>query len=754
MTEDPWVTLASAGDLLTLRQLLNDLPHEVVLRIAEKAFHEVICANFAGGCVSSPLPSFLTTEFAVSELKFDLNEPYLNVRVLPLLLLAKIAVLDRNQLADTCTRARLLAFRILLLWQKILREPCAVLKDLMDEYAQRIELDELGREEKMQYWLERANALLGYYDYEKCSDYIQRALEISGLNLELAGKMGKRTRFQQRDIAQLVLNADSTASIVHGEDSDVPGNCALNDDTLLEKISLAEGDTETVSLSPIQLAVMLSIFRLERRSEHCDELFMEKADAYLEAIIRQRRCWSVQAAALLARCELERTRNRRVERACAQSELICKLMDGVDDGAPDTVKMKRTGLVLASGLEPFWNAHVIHAETLRSLGCTAEALLIYEKLQMWDCVIDCFKQLGQLEKAEALIRKLLLERPNDSMLYCYLGDITMETSYYDKAIEISNDHNARARKSFGFLMLLRNQFDSAYEHLRRSLELQPIQLGVWFNAGYCAWKLEHYADAVTCYHRCVSFEPEHFEAWNNLSAAYIKLGQKDRARKILQEALKFNYEHPKVWENYLLLCVDTAQFEQAIKAFHRLLDLNKQQKDDEVLEIITNGVLRICEEADDEQSTADAATLKAELIKLFGRVSAVQSLSSKAWKAYASLKQPKDDNVEEAEKYIQLLERALLADSNKPNWGKGAELCCSVLSSAIELATERLRVASLKGGDAVKQAKSRVRMSLKPLITIAKKECGGQEPQDGDEKVVKVKELLEGADKLLLEASQ
>ncbi|KIH58781.1 tetratricopeptide repeat protein [Ancylostoma duodenale] len=627
MTEDPWVSLVSAQDLPTLRRLLSDLPHGIVLQIAGKAFHEVICANFAGGRVSSPLPSFLSTEFAVSELKFDLNEPYLNVRALPLLLLAKIAVLDQNQLMDTNPRARLLAFRILLLWQKILREPCAILKDLMDEYAQRIELDLLEKEERMQYFLERANALLSYYEYEKCSDYIQRALEISGLNLELAGKMGKRTRFQQHDIAQLVLNA----------------------------------------------------------------------------IIRQRRCWSVQAAALLVRCELERTRNRRVERACAQSELICKLMDGVDDETPETVKMMRTDLMLASGLEPFWNAHVIHAETLRSLGCTAisiilqptEALLIYEKLQMWDSVIDCFKQLGQLEKAEALIRKLLLERPNDSMLYCYLGDITMETSYYDKAIEISNDHNARARKSFGFLMLLRNQFDSAYEHLRRSLELQPIQ-----------------------------------------------------------EALKFNYEHPKVWENYLLLCVDTAQFEQAIKAFHRLLDLNKQQKDDEVLEIIARNVLRICDDADDEQSTADAATLKADLVKLFGRVSAVQSLSSKAWKAYASLKRPKDGNVEEAEKYIQLLERALLADSNKPNWSKDLELCCSVLSSAIELATERLRVGSVKGGDAIKQAKSRVRMSLKPLMTIAKKECSGQDPQNNEEKMVKVKELLEEADKLLLEASQ
>ncbi|PIO54846.1 hypothetical protein TELCIR_23779 [Teladorsagia circumcincta] len=68
---------------------------------------------------------------------------------------------------------------------------------------------------------------------------------------------------------------------------------------------------------------------------------------------------------------------------------------------------------------------------------------------------------------------------------------------------MSNDRNARARKSLGNLMVLRKQFESAYEHLRRSLELQPIQ-----------------------------------------------------------EALKFNFEHPKVWENYLLLCVDTAEFDQ------------------------------------------------------------------------------------------------------------------------------------------------------------------------------------------------
>lgn len=94
---------------------------------------------------------------------------------------------------------------------------------------------------------------------------------------------------------------------------------------------------------------------------------------------------------------------------------------------------------MAAGLEPFWAANCVHAETLQSLGCVSEALLLYEKLEMWDCVIECFKQLGQLEKAEALIRRLIEERPNDSMLVCFLGDITMETSYYETAIKMSND---------------------------------------------------------------------------------------------------------------------------------------------------------------------------------------------------------------------------------------------------------------------------------------------------------------------------
>ncbi|PIO57400.1 hypothetical protein TELCIR_21191, partial [Teladorsagia circumcincta] len=110
-----------------------------------------------------------------------------------------------------------------------------------------VERGELDNEDKVVYWLERANSHLIYYDYEKCAACIENALVFSNLNMELAGKLGKRTRFQQRDIAQLVLNT----------------------------IALTEGGDDSSALSPSQLAVVLALYRLERRSEHCDELFMD-----------------------------------------------------------------------------------------------------------------------------------------------------------------------------------------------------------------------------------------------------------------------------------------------------------------------------------------------------------------------------------------------------------------------------------------------------------------------------------------------
>jgi len=55
---------------------------------------------------------------------------------------------------------------------------------------------------------------------------------------------------------------------------------------------------------------------------------------------------------------------------------------------------------------------------------------------MWNEVILCYKSIGQVEKAESLIRKLLLDEPDQPLLHCYLGELSGNPEHYQRAIEV------------------------------------------------------------------------------------------------------------------------------------------------------------------------------------------------------------------------------------------------------------------------------------------------------------------------------
>lgn len=55
---------------------------------------------------------------------------------------------------------------------------------------------------------------------------------------------------------------------------------------------------------------------------------------------------------------------------------------------------------------------------------------------MYDDVVQCYKSLNQLEKAETLVRELIFKDDKNPTYYCVLGDITRNFEYYNKAIEV------------------------------------------------------------------------------------------------------------------------------------------------------------------------------------------------------------------------------------------------------------------------------------------------------------------------------
>jgi len=152
----------------------------------------------------------------------------------------------------------------------------------------------------------------------------------------------------------------------------------------------------------------------------------------------------------------------------------------------------------------------------------------------------------------------------------------------------------------------------------------------------------------------------------------------------LQEALKYNFEHANIWKNVLLLSVDTADFATAIKAFHRLVDLRGKHSDDEILGILVKETLK--RRKNDPEELAAVAVQK-DLVKLFARLAATQSLSAEvcrlefdeasmrvkvmkrfqALRSYALIRRPDEAEKDPIkwDKYLQVLEKALNASTNQ-----------------------------------------------------------------------------------------
>ncbi|GMR42934.1 hypothetical protein PMAYCL1PPCAC_13129 [Pristionchus mayeri] len=740
-------TVSNEEELSVLLDSLSEGERET---LADQLIEQCLAANCTG-LIAATTSSFLES-IGRERAAFGLNKPAAGARCVgAIAVLSRLfPVTEQEKEVKGSTKGLLLHFRFLLLWQLLLNEPAAEIKERIEKMVSlECSCISLSTKERVRIQLEMYHTWMRYYEHEKASESLTAALSISGLRLELTGRMGKRTRYQQKELAQLVL--DLTSSSAYGalspeeedcdEEEDVPVIVANQDDTLLQKVTLTgeESAGPPPPLTSLHLALLLAAAAHERQNEHNDELRLEKCDAFLEQILCRRRSWSMQAAALALRAQLECSSKRRVERACQQMELLVHLQMAVEPCVHDSSRLvQRADLCLAAGLAPLWRMRNSHARILSSLGCVPEALLIFESLEEWDRVVECFKRLGQLEKAEGLLRRLLEERGEEAEILCSLGDITNKREYYDRAIQSSSDRSARAHRSLGMLFLNDRNYAEAYDHFKRSLQLQPIQLGAWFNAGHCAWKQERFQEAVSAYHRCTSLEPEHFEAWNNLAAAYIRMGQKERAARILFEALKYNYEHAKVWENYFLLCVDTQNQRGALLALDRLADLKKKMEDDEAIEALCVQISLI-EDDTIRRETNEAAC------KTLGHLAACQQLSGRQWRAYARLRQPTSSGEGDADKYTTLMEKATAAFNGVQNWHRESPSSLRVLEAALTLARHRLECAEKTGTEsATNQARVRVRMSLRQIVTMLEKVAdeGLELEEDVQKGLAEAKELL------------
>ncbi|KAH9854886.1 tetratricopeptide repeat domain 27 [Lenzites betulinus] len=527
----------------------------------------------------------LVHQKAVAELAYG-GEPAYHLAKAPLFLLLARLLLDTPfQHLQSVPWWRLRTWRI---HQQVLDEPVAVPPEVFTSVAPLLETFAVEPDIAGRLLLEQG-LLEHYVGHDKsAADYFVRAARATQLEYELTGALGKRTKFQQTELTQLVLLAESreradegdsdaaataeTNGEVSGEGASTTGNpseaaaasipetLALNDDTLLEQTAFTSSSAAGTpgsrlsridpaaqpALHPLDQAILLALCLNVKNLSPAHGLTAEQMAPYVARVITHPRNWSVHTMALLLRSRLEAHRTRTAERATLQLQALVEQMPSAD--APLAERLRHIhALVLPSR----WEMEKELALRFLALGVVKSALAVFERLEMWEDVVRCWQAMERGDRAVAIVRDLLegrkaeadtvlergkahsdvrqrrLDAAREAKLWCLLGDIEAEHAFehYTRAWEISKESSGRAMRSLGGYYFARGKFPDAIACLRRAVAINPLLSRSWFILGCACVREEDWEGAREAFVRCVSIDDEDGESWNNLASVYLRMGQ-------------------------------------------------------------------------------------------------------------------------------------------------------------------------------------------------------------------------------------
>ncbi|KAF8592276.1 tetratricopeptide repeat domain 27 [Ramaria rubella] len=436
----------------------------------------------------------------------------------------------------------------------------AGLESLGSYLNQKNQLDLLGR-----FILEQGLLYHLFGNDRVAADHFVRAARATGLEYELTGALGKRTKFQQTELSQLVLLAESRkrgddhiegtaqSTTSSTEPTPLPDTLALNDDTLLEQTEFTSSQpTSSTSrlahlspasqppLHPLDQCILLSLCLNVKNTSPTHGLTSEQMMPYIARVISHPRNWSIHTMTLLLRSRLEATRTRTVERAVLQLQALVDQMPTADSALPE-----RLLYVHDIPLPSKWHLERELAMRFLTLGIVKSALQIFERLEMWEEVVKCWQVMerpqkgiaivydlleGRKEEAEQVLARGKTSRRRDSAreakLWCLLGDLEPEhaRTHYERAWEVSNETSGRAMRSLGGYYYARNEFVEAIPCLRRAAAINPMLSRTWFIMGCALVRLERWEEAREAFARCVVIDDEDGESWSNLASVYLRMG--------------------------------------------------------------------------------------------------------------------------------------------------------------------------------------------------------------------------------------
>ncbi|KAK0531848.1 hypothetical protein OC834_002810 [Tilletia horrida] len=465
--------------------------------------------------------------------------------------------------------------------------------------------------------LERGLAIQRMGREKEAAEQFVLAAKAHGFLYQLSGALGKRTKFQKEEKTQLILLAASDENSFDAQDSErskveekaradgleklpkpedpsqenpanwgwqtapdpeqdpnMPSTYLLNDDTLLEQTTFTSSAPQASNahnsplshldpanqpaLFPVDQCILLALSLSIRNTSPSHGLTASEISAFVSRVLPHPQNWSVHTMALLLRSRLESSRTRTVERSVLQLQALIDQMPTSDSSAKERLKYFH-----ALELPSRWEMQSELAKRYASIGVTRSALEIFERIELWEEVVQCLGSLGRQEEGIEVVKDLLagkkvesdvdisrrkqasaaldsrrverLAYSREAKLWCLLGDLEplKAKEHYEKAWETSRRSSARAARSLGGYCFARDQYSESARWLKAALKTNPLYSRSWFILGCALMRTEQWGDAAIAFSRCTALVEDDGESWNNLASCYLRMGE-NAARRLEQ----------------------------------------------------------------------------------------------------------------------------------------------------------------------------------------------------------------------------
>lgn len=434
----------------------------------------------------------------------------------------------------------------------------------------------------------------------------QQAQKHSGLEVEVTGAIGKRTKFQQEATAQMLVRAKSSAVVVVESTpphSDAAGGSAAQkegivkeqliehpeDGILLEKIKFDdEKEHEIQELNILDQAILLALCLDVKNSNPADGLTGEEMGAFLARVLDHHDDWMVYSTALLERSWLEFERSHARERSILQMQALAdqhtnrltitqSTRESVESSAPVQERLRYLHRIV---YPPRWYMIQDLAERYAALGIVTSAAELFTEIELWDSVVECYRRAGRVAYAEEIVRNRLTISETPRM-WAALGDLTKGPAHYERAIELSKGRYSDAYLALGEYHAGKRNLEQAAYNFEKALKVRPLTPAAWFRLGTISMQLSRWETALRAFSEVVLQEPEEADAWANIAAIHMHNKQPSEAYPALNESLKYKRSNWRVWVSKLYTCLDLEKYDEAVQACNVLLDLRAEKQQSE-----------------------------------------------------------------------------------------------------------------------------------------------------------------------------